>query len=131
MKKVMGLKTHNFFGKFKKVKCNGRNMENRAKGQGKGKGKAFTCHKCGGPNHFARKYRTPKHLVELYQKSIKESNNNKRSHKSHFNDMTKEASTLGTIPLNLEMPKMTDTDDMDMENTIIEYHSKDVFGDFK
>jgi hypothetical protein len=131
MKKVMGLKTHNFFDKFKKVKCNGRNMENRAKGQGKGKGKAFTCHKCGGPNHFARKYRTPKHLVELYQKSIKESNNNKRSHKSHFNDKTKMASTSGTIPLNLEMPKMTDTDDMDMENTIIEYHSKDVFGDFK
>jgi hypothetical protein len=43
------------FDKFKKRKHDGRNMKNRAKGQGKGKGKTFTCHKCGGPNHFARK----------------------------------------------------------------------------
>jgi hypothetical protein len=44
------------FGKFKKGKRNSKNKKNIAKGQGKGKGKAFTCHKCGGPNHFARKY---------------------------------------------------------------------------
>jgi hypothetical protein len=43
------------FGKFKKDKRNGGNMKNRAKGQGKGKGKSFICHKCGGPNYFARK----------------------------------------------------------------------------
>jgi hypothetical protein len=46
------------FGKFKKGKHNGKNMKNRAKGQGKSKGKAFTCHKCGGPNHFPKKCRT-------------------------------------------------------------------------
>jgi hypothetical protein len=45
--------------------------------------------------------------------------------------MTKEASTLGTILLSPEMPKETDTDDMDMENTIVEYHSNDVYGDLK
>jgi hypothetical protein len=110
---------HKKFGKFKKDKHNGKNMKNRAKGQGKGKGKAFTCHKYGGPNHCARKYRTPKHLVELYQKSLKESNNNKRSYEAHFNDMTVEATTLGTIPSNPEMPKLTDNDDMDM-NMIVE-----------
>jgi hypothetical protein len=119
------------FGKFKKGKHNGKNMKNRAKGQGKGKGKAFTCHKCGGPNHFAIKYRTPKYLVELYQKSLKEANNNKRLYEAHFNDITKEASTSGTIPSNFKMPKETDNDDMDMENTIMEYHSNDVFGDLK
>jgi hypothetical protein len=119
------------FDKFKKGKRNGRNMKNKTKGQGKGKGKAFTCHKCGGPNHFTKKCRTPKHLVELYQKSLKESNNNKRSYEADFNDMTKEAPTSGTIPLNHEMPKMTDTDDMDMENMIMEYHSNDLFGDLK
>jgi hypothetical protein len=70
-------------------------------------------------------------LVELYQKSIKESNNNKRLYEAHFNDMTKEASTSGTILSNLEMLKETDTDDMDMENTIVEYHSNDVYGDLK
>jgi hypothetical protein len=119
---------HKKFGKFNKGKCNGKNM---TKGQGKGKGKAFTCHKCGGPNHFARKCWTPKHLVKLYQKSLKESNNNKRSYETHFNDMTKVASTSGTIPSNPDMPKVTDTYDMHMGNTIMEYHSNDVFGDLK
>jgi hypothetical protein len=45
--------------------------------------------------------------------------------------MTNEASTSGTIPSNPEMPKMMDIDGMDMENTIMEYHSNDVFGDLK
>jgi hypothetical protein len=120
---------HKKFGKFKKGKCNGKNMKNRAKSQGKGKG--FTCHKCGGPNHFARKCRTPKHLVELYQKSLKESNNNNRSYEAHFNDLTKVATTSGTIPSNPEMPKLSDNDDMDMENTIVEYNSNNVFGGLK
>jgi hypothetical protein len=86
---------------------------------------------CGGPNHFARKCHTLKHLVELYQKSPKKSNNNKRSYETHFNDMTKEASTSGTIPSNLEMIKLIDTDDMDMENMIVKYNSNDVYGDLK
>jgi hypothetical protein len=46
---------HKKFGKFNKGKCNVKNMKNTAKYQGKGKGKIFTCHKCGGPNHFAKK----------------------------------------------------------------------------
>jgi hypothetical protein len=85
------------FGKFKKGKCNGKNMKNRTKGQGKGKDKAFTCHKCGGPNHFVKKCRTPKHLDEWYQRSLKESNNAKRSYETHFNNETKEVTTSGTI----------------------------------
>jgi hypothetical protein len=122
---------HKNFGKFKKGKCNSKNMKNRDRGQGKDKGKTFTCHKCGGANHFARKCRTPKHLVELYKKSLKESNNNKRLYEVHFNDMTNEASTSRTLPSNLEMPKLTDTDDMDLEKMIMEYHSNDVYGDLK
>jgi hypothetical protein len=70
-------------------------------------------------------------LVELYQRSLKESNNTKRSYEFHFNDETKEATTLGTIPSNPDMPKLTDNDDMDMQNTIMEYNSNDVFRDFK
>jgi hypothetical protein len=122
---------HKKFGKFKKDKCNSKNMKNMAKYQGKGKGKTFTCHKCGGPNHFARKCHTPKYLVELYQKSVKKSNKNKRSYESHFNDMTKEVSTSGIIPSSPEMTKLMDTDDMDMENTIVEYNSNNVYGDLK
>jgi hypothetical protein len=43
------------FGKFKKGKRNGKNMKNIVKGQGNEKDKTFTCHKCGGTNHFAKK----------------------------------------------------------------------------
>jgi hypothetical protein len=70
-------------------------------------------------------------LVELYQKSLKEYKNNKRSYEAHFNDVTKEATTLGTIPSHPEMPKLMDNDDMDMENMIMEYNSNDVFGGLK
>jgi hypothetical protein len=70
-------------------------------------------------------------LVKLYQNSLKESNNNKRSYEAHFNDTTKEASASGTIPSNPKMSKVTDTDNMGMENTIVEYHSNDLFGDLK
>jgi hypothetical protein len=45
--------------------------------------------------------------------------------------MTKEATTSGTIFLNPKMPKLTDTDDMDMENTIMKYNPNGVFGDLK
>ncbi|KAK5811155.1 uncharacterized protein LOC108468792 [Gossypium arboreum] len=30
------------------------------------------CYRCGGKNHWSRTYRTPKHLVELYQQSLKD-----------------------------------------------------------
>jgi hypothetical protein len=52
-------------------------------------------------------------------------------YESHFNDETKEATTLGIIPSDPEMPKMTDNGDMDMENMIMKYNSNDVFGDLK
>jgi hypothetical protein len=70
-------------------------------------------------------------LVELHQRSLKEFNNTKRSYETHFNDETKEATTSATIPSNTEMSKMMDNDDMDMENTIMEYNSNNVFGDLK
>jgi hypothetical protein len=70
-------------------------------------------------------------LDELYQRSLKESNNTKRLYEVHFNNETKEATTSGTIPSNPEMPKLTDNDDMNMENMIVEYNSNDVFGDLK
>jgi hypothetical protein len=101
-----------------------RRTEPNVKEKGKEK---IKWHKCGGPNHFAKKYQTPQHLVELYQRSLKESNNAKRSYETHFNDETKEATTLGIIHSNPEMPKMTDNDDMNMENMIVEYNSNDVF----
>jgi hypothetical protein len=45
--------------------------------------------------------------------------------------VTKEATTSRTTPSNPEMPKLMDNDDMNIENTIIEYNSNDVFEDLK
>ena len=35
------------------------------------------CYRCGGKGHWSRVCRTPKHLVDLYQKSLKNKNQNK------------------------------------------------------
>jgi hypothetical protein len=45
--------------------------------------------------------------------------------------MTTEATTSGTISSNPKMPKLMNTDDMDIENTIVKYNPNDVFGDLK
>jgi hypothetical protein len=50
-----------------------------------------------------------------------------RSYESHFNDVTKEATTSGTKVGDPEIPRMMDKEDMDSENTIVEYNSNDVF----
>ncbi|XP_047251370.1 uncharacterized protein LOC124886587 [Capsicum annuum] len=34
------------------------------------------CYRCGGKRHWSRTYRTPKHLVKLYQMSLKRAENN-------------------------------------------------------
>jgi hypothetical protein len=52
----------------------------------------------------------------------------KRSYEVYFNDKSNEATTLGKIPEEVEMPNLTVTDYIDMENTIIKYYSNDVFG---
>jgi hypothetical protein len=58
-------------------------------------------------------------------------NNAKRSYETHFNDETKEATTSETIHSNPEMFKVTDNNDMNMKNTIVEYNSNAVFRDLK
>jgi hypothetical protein len=68
-------------------------------------------------------------LVELYQKSLKKANGTKRSYEAHFNDVSKEVTTSGTKEEDPEIPRTTDKEDIDMENTIVEYNSNDVFGD--
>jgi hypothetical protein len=77
-----------------KDKHNSKGKKNRTKG--KGKVKTFKYHKCGGPNNVAKKCQTPQHLVELYQKSLKEANGAKRSYEAHFNYIYKESTTSET-----------------------------------
>jgi hypothetical protein len=67
-------------------------------------------------------------LIELYQKTLKETNIAKRLYETHFNDVSKEATISETKVEDLKIPRMTDKD-MDLKNTIVEYNFNDVFGD--
>jgi hypothetical protein len=51
----------------------------------------------------------------------------KWSYEAHFNTESNEATISGKIPEEVDMSNLTVGDYMDMENTIIEYNSNDVF----
>jgi hypothetical protein len=112
-----------------KANATSRIRRTKPKVKKKEKSKTFKCHKCSGPNPFAKKCWAPQHLVVLYQKTLKEANGSKRSYEAHFNDVSKEATTSGTKVEDPKIPRMMDQENMDLENTIIEYNSNDVFGD--
>jgi hypothetical protein len=100
------------------------------------------CNKCGSEGHFARDYTCPNHLVLLYQQSLKKEKSDKPRFEAHFNlaEATPEvgssllASTklqntlvgenLTTVGNKLIFPQDDETNDM-----IIEYLSKDLYGD--
>jgi hypothetical protein len=67
-------------------------------------------------------------LFDLYQKSLKDVGKAKRSYETYFNNKSNEATTLGKIFEEVEIPNLMVTDYMDMENTIVEYNSNDVLG---
>jgi hypothetical protein len=60
---------HNHIGNFK----NNQKKKNDEKGNGgqNSKNNGNTRYRCGGKNHWSRTCRTPKHLVDLYQRSLK------------------------------------------------------------
>jgi hypothetical protein len=118
------------FGKFKNGKRNDKNKKSRAKVKEKGKTRLLNAINVVAQITLLRNAQLS-NTVELYQRSLEEPNNAKRSYEAHLNDETNEATTLGTIPSDLELHKTIDNDDMDMENMIIEYNSNDVFGDPK
>jgi hypothetical protein len=64
----------------------------------------------------------------LYQKSLQDARKAKGSHEAHFNDKSNKATTSGKITEEVEIPNLTVENYMDMENTIVEYNSNDVFG---
>jgi len=46
----------------------------KEKGENNGKKDKNICYRCGSKGHWTRGYYTPKHLVELYQESLKKKN---------------------------------------------------------
>jgi hypothetical protein len=116
-------------GKAKKGKRN-KHKKNKFKDQSSEKGnKFFKCHRCGGPNHIAKKCNIPQHLVNLYQKSLKEAKKATESYEAHFNDASDEATTSDKHPNEAAKPNLMVEDYIDGENMIIEYNLNDVFGD--
>jgi hypothetical protein len=127
--KVGGNKHPQNSSKSKKGKRN-KHKKNKSKDQSSGKGnKPFKCHCCGGPNHIAKKCNIPQHLVDLYQKSLKDAGKAKGSYETHFNATSDEATTSDKRPDEAAKPSLIVKDYIDGENMIIEYNLNDVFGD--
>jgi hypothetical protein len=95
------------------------------------------CKTCGAFKHTAEKCHTHKHLVALYQKSLKK---NKRvqglgaGYEAYFSipmNSTFEAGCLSKDPQNpsTDEPMLNVDDYMDSDNTMVEYNLNDMFDD--
>ncbi|KAL6591956.1 hypothetical protein ACP70R_049648 [Stipagrostis hirtigluma subsp. patula] len=123
----------NFKGKWR------RNKQQNNKGPNKGKGifkkktqndNSQVCQRCGCHSHVTKKCRTPKHLADLYQKSIgKQVKGDKIE--AHFNARPTDPSCSYTVPAEHDdekiPPQLEDMENID--DMIVELQSNDLFGD--
>jgi hypothetical protein len=135
--KFKGKFPKNKFGKCKFNKKQRFNHNKKNKDNAKAPKNDNKCHRCGDFSHFAKNCRTPKHLVALYQKSLKEAKPaGDKKYEAHFNlatEANKEAGCSKIAPkeqtrsksLNVE-EKMSSTDNM-----LIDFESGDMFGDLE
>ena len=102
-------------------KKNLRHKENkRARGNEKiPNDKPRLCHKCGCNTHFTATC-TPRHLVDLYLKSIRDGNKRSR-YEAHFNQATEKDKEIGCSNNKASAQQM--------DNMMIEYNSGDICGD--
>jgi hypothetical protein len=100
------------------------------------KGNNVQCKACGTFKHTTEKWRTPKHLVALYQKSLgkdKKVQGSGAGYEAHFTiptNLTFEAGCSSKDPQNpsIDQPTLNVDDYMDSKNTMVEYNSNDKFG---
>jgi hypothetical protein len=77
-------------------------------------------HKCSCNTHFAATCRPPKHLVDLYLKSIRDGNKRLR-YEAHFNQATEKDKEIGCSNNKATAQQI--------DNMMIEYNSGDICGD--
>jgi hypothetical protein len=128
-------------GRSARRRCNkrkNRQLSKTMKNDGtSSKGNNVQCKTCGAFKHTTEKYRTTKHLVTLYQKSLgkdKKAQGSGSGYKAHFSIPTNlkfEAGCSSKDPLNpsTDGAILIVDDYMDLDNTIVEYNSNDMFGD--
>jgi hypothetical protein len=128
---------------------NRRKFFRRGKGD-KGSGKASSprdnsrnaCSKCGYYNHTTKECRCPKHLVLLYQNSLKNPKSNNPRYEDHFNStkatkvvqgstlaLLEPQNTLGQENTNTTGGMLTLSHEETVDDMLIEYFSKDPLGD--
>ena len=91
-----------------------------------------TCYKCGCYNHVAKKCRTPKHLVDLYMKSVGRAHDDQKF-EAHFTSFEMETGTSdqvphGTGPSNAVTSPTAEDEPLNVDDMIVD-NSTDVFGD--
>jgi hypothetical protein len=96
-------------------------------------GNKTACFRCGCNNHIAKKCRTPKHLVDLYMKSVGRTQNTQK-YEAHFASQVLENGAMDPIlegagPSNAKTPPSAEEGSMDIDNMLVEYASNDIFGD--
>jgi hypothetical protein len=101
------------------------------------KGNNVQCKAWGDFKHTAKKCRTPKHLVDFYQKSLgknKKVQGSGSGYEAHFSIQTNstfEAGCLSKDPQSpsTDEPTLTVDNYIDSDNTMVEYNSNDMLGD--
>jgi hypothetical protein len=101
------------------------------------KGNNVQCKACGAFKYTVEKCHIPKHLVDLYQKSLGKDNKSQGSrsrYEAHFSiptNSTFEASCSSKDPQNpsTDEPTLKVDNYMDSDNTMMKYNSNDMFGD--
>ena len=131
--KFNGTTPKNKFGKRKHNKGQRPNSHKRKRDNARPKNDK--CHRCGDFSHFAKNCSAPKHLVALYQKSLKES---KRSggtrYETHFNLASEAVQDKGCS--HQEPKEQVNNNTLNVEenlpstdNMLIDFGSGDMFGD--
>ncbi|EAZ01008.1 hypothetical protein OsI_23042 [Oryza sativa Indica Group] len=111
---------------------------NAQKGKGNSKpnndsGNKTACYRCGCYNYIAKKCRTPKHLVDLYMKSVGHTQTNQK-HEAHFASQVLETRAMDPIPegggpSKTKTPANEEEGSLDIDDMLVEYSSNDIYGD--